>query len=339
MMTRRSSPTWKPPGGSAGELNRDGLKSVQPRFLNSVKFANMTQPAPSPESLTWIEAPGGYALAIDGNTIRARNSKGKVLKSVPAAVKKTDEFLELDNLLVWLKSHEAECGTQVETWLLRSLPVPAVVIAAVWPDEAWESWLRDLIIRPTDDASLTGFLREASIVDGTPHLGIVDLDGETQNITAEEILIPHPVLLDDLADLREFAADLGVQQRFDQLQRAVYELPDPLPDASITSLDTWADGRFDQLRFATGRAQSGGFSIKGGYAVTRIYEGGQLVEARYWIGAGDDPVDDAWTDELEWVVGDEVVPVRNVGPVAYSEGVRMASYIYAGRTVDENDEQ
>lgn len=294
----------------------------------------MTEPADP----TWIEAPEGYALTIADGAIRARNAKGKVLKSVPAKVKKTDEFLELDNLLTWLQSHDAECGSTVETWLLRALPVPAAVIAAVWPDETWQSWLRDLIIQPVDGENNgteeAGFLRDASVVDEQTNLGIVDLDGETRTIVSDEILIPHPALLEDLADLREFAADLGVEQRFDQLQRAVYGLPEPLPEPSVTKLDTWANGRFEQRRFATGRAQSAGFGIKGGFAVARIYEAGRLVEARYWIGASGNPEEETWTGELQWQVDGETVPVRELGAVAYSEGVRMATFIYAGRSVE-----
>ena len=191
---------------------------------------------------TWIEAPNGYALTITDNKIQARNAKGKILKSVPAAVKKTDTFLNLDNLLTWLQAHDAECGATVEKWLLRSLPVPATVIAAVWPDETWQSWLRDLIIQPVDesgtsDAGAAGFLRDVNTTDGQISFGVVDLDGETQTIVSDEILIPHPALIEDLEDLREFAADLGIQQRFDQLQRAVYGLPVPLPDESVTVLD------------------------------------------------------------------------------------------------------
>lgn len=283
----------------------------------------------------WLEAENGYSLTIDNGVIRARNSKGKELKSVPAAVKKTDTYAELDNLLVFLKAHDAECGSQVETWLLRSLPVPTRVIAEVWADEAWRSWLYDLVVRPLGEPEQIGFLRDATVVDGRPRLGIVDMDGETTTIDAEEIEIPHPVLLDDVEDVREFAADLGVEQRFDQLHRAVYERPDPLPDQSVTSLDTWSDGHFEQLRFAVGRARSAGFAVKGGYAVARIYEGDCLVEANYWIGGGEWPEDEVWTEELFWAVDSQPIPVCEVGPVAYSEGVRMASLIFAGRTVGE----
>jgi len=288
---------------------------------------------------TWIDVTGGYTLTIDDGAIRARNAKGKQLKSVPAKVKKTEEYLQLDSLLTWLKTHDEECGTQVETWLLRSLPVPSVVLAEVWRDETWQSWLRDLIIQAADDASVAGFLRDVTKSDdGKVELGVVDLDGETRTIVAEEILIPHPVLLDDLEDLREFAADLGVEQRFDQLQRAVYERPDPLPKESLTSLDEWAGATFEKARFAVNRAQSGGFIVKGGYAKARIYEDGHLVEASYWIDSDEHPEYEAHTGALFWLIDGSSVSVREVGPVAYSEGVRMATHIHAGRTVEEGDD-
>lgn len=293
----------------------------------------------TPAESTWIDVTGGYALTIDDGVILARNAKGKELKSVPAKVKKTEEYLELDNLLTWLKTHDEECGAQVETWLLRSLPVPATVIAAVWPDEAWQSWLRDLIIQPADGDGETGFLRDATEEDGQVKLGIVDMDGETRSIEAAEILIPHPVLLDDLDELREFAADLGVEQRFDQLQRAVYAMPDPLPDEATTALRTWEDAYFEQVRFATRHARSLGYSIKGGYAATRIYEGGHVVEPAYWLGAEEYPEVETYTGELSWEIDGEIVPVCKVGPVAYSEGVRMATQIYAGRTIEDGDNE
>lgn len=296
----------------------------------------MTTPVNAEQS-HWIETAKGYALTIADGAVTVRNAKGKVLKSVPAAVKKTDEYLELENLLFWLNAHDAECGAQVERWLLRSLPVPSTVVAAVWPDEAWQSWLRDLIISPVGDDSLTGFLRSAHTVDGEPELGIVDLDGETRTITAEEITIPHPAIIGELNDFREFAADLEITQRFDQLHRAVHTRPDPLPDPAVMYVNTWADGHFEQLRFAVGRAQSAGYAVQGGQAVTHIYEDGQLVEAAYHIGIDEYPESPTMTGELWWSVDGATLPVREVGPVAYSEGVRMATHIYAGRTVEEDE--
>jgi hypothetical protein len=48
---------------------------------------------------------------------------------------------------------------------------------------------------------------------------------------------------------------------------------------------------------------------------------------------------EAYTGDLLWVDGDEqALPLGSVGPVAYSEGVRMASSIHAARFVEDTDE-
>lgn len=174
----------------------------------------------------------------------------------------------------------------------------------MWPDPTWQAALTDLVVRPADDDDddNLGFLRAATVeADGKPTVGIVNLDGESVTLEAAEILIPHPALLPDLDDLREFAAELGIEQSFNQLQREVHPLPDPLPEATVTSLHDWAGAEFEQLRFAMGRATGAGFAVKGGYAVARIHEGGRLVEASYWIGA-DYPEGPTWTEDLSWMV-------------------------------------
>ena len=78
--------------------------------------------------------------------------------------------------------------------------------------------------------------------------------------------------------------------------------------------------------------------MSGGYATATIYEDGRQVVARYWIGAGA-PEESGLSADLHWISDDQTLPVAEVGPVAYSEGVRMASYLYAGRTVKKEDEQ
>lgn len=295
-----------------------------------------------PPDLTWIDTPNGYALAIADGVILARNSKGKVLKSVPASVKKTDAFLDLEDLRTWIQDHDAECGETVEKWLLRSLPVPATVLATVWPDETWQSWLGGLFIQPVDgsgtnNAGTAGFLRDVNITDDQISLRILNRDGQMRTIVSEEILIPHPALIEVLASLQKLAAELGIRQRFDQLQRTVYELPDPLPDESVTALDTWAGTRFDQGLFAVARTHAAGYGIQGDFAVTHIHEDGRMVMAQYRIGAAGNRTEESWTGELSWLVNGKTIPVRELGPVAYSEGVRMATRIHDGGTVKEND--
>ena len=171
-----------------------------------------------PPDLTWIDTPNGYALAIADGVIQARNAKGKILKSVPAAVKKTDVFLDLEDLRTWLQDHDAECGATVEKWLLRSLPVPATVLAAVWPDETWQAWLGGLFIQPVDEdgtssAGTAGFLRDVNATDDQISVRIINRNGHPDTIVAEEILIPHPTLIEELAGLQKLAVDLGIQQR------------------------------------------------------------------------------------------------------------------------------
>jgi hypothetical protein len=78
--------------------------------------------------------------------------------------------------------------------------------------------------------------------------------------------------------------------------------------------------------------------VSGGSAVTRVWEAARLVEARYWIGseAADSPVS---TGDLIWVApGGRRLELREIGPVAYSEGMRMAALVHAGRAADDEGE-
>ena len=81
-------------------------------------------------------------------------------------------------------SFDLTTKTHKTRWLLRSLPVPRAVLAEVWADEAWRSWLTDLVVA-SDDGKVAGFLRAAD----PGGLGVVDLDGESVTITAERILL------------------------------------------------------------------------------------------------------------------------------------------------------
>jgi hypothetical protein len=77
--------------------------------------------------------------------------------------------------------------------------------------------------------------------------------------------------------------------------------------------------------------------VRGGSATCPVWENGRLMEARYWIGA-DSPEYESYTGELLFTDDRERgVPIRDVGPVAFSEGMRMAAAIYAKRVVKEDD--
>src|SRR2546430_657104 len=75
------------------------------------------------------------------------------------------------------------------------------------------------------------------------------------------------------------------------------------------------------------RCRALGYGGGGGGAVARIWEEGRLVEARLALG-GRVPEGEATTGELTWVAGGRRLPLAQVGPVAYSEGMRMAAAVH-----------
>lgn len=302
----------------------------------------------------WIETSGGYAVTLDGTRVLCRNAAGRALKQVPAKLKDDAEVVRLRQLAEWLERHERECREQVDAWLVRSLPVPVALLARVWPDAAWQSALRDLVVAPvaadgSADTARAGFLRDADPVRG---LGIVDLDGDSVRLDPAKVatvLIPHPVLLEELAELREFAAELGVEQGAEQLFREVWRRPEPSDDpadagSTAGTADTaqdwraYANGKFEQLRHATARAVSLGYRVRGGQVVCPLVEDGRPLEAAYWLG-DDYPDTETLTGSLEWRdAAGRRLPLAEVGPVAWSEGERMAALVYAGRVVVSDEE-
>jgi hypothetical protein len=276
--------------------------------------------------MTWLDADGGYQVRLDGGKVVCRNAKGRQLASVPASLRDDPEVVRLRQLAEWLARHDAECRATVDRWMVRSLPVATTVIAEVWPDSAWRAPLADLVVRADD---VIGFLRDADAVRG---VGLVTLDGDTRRLHPSVVFIPHPVLLSDLDELREFGAELGIDQQVQQLFRQTFVKPAVPPTATVGD---FAGARFVQLNHAFGRARTLGYAIRGGSAVCPVFENGTTIEADYWLGDGD-PAYETQTGELSWsrADGSRVAPAE-VGPVAWSEGMRMASVIHAGRAVEE----
>ncbi|MER7571556.1 DUF4132 domain-containing protein [Streptomyces sp. NPDC126514] len=279
----------------------------------------------------WVTA-GDYEVALDAGKVVCRNAAGRRLKSVPAKLADDPAVVGLRQLAEWLERHERQCLADVERWMVRSLPVPLAVVTGVWPDPAWQHALRDLVVTGPDGA-VAGFLRDA---DPDRGLGLVDLDGDTVRISPELVRIPHPVLLDDLEDLREFAVELGVEQRAQQLFREVWHRPDGLDPAS-TAVDDYAGGAFKELRFLHGRATQLGYRVRGGDAVCSLREDGRALEARVWIGDYDSYFETE-TGPLTWTDSSgKVLRPGQVGPVAWSEGMRMAAALYAGRDIEDEE--
>jgi hypothetical protein len=160
------------------------------------------------------------------------------------------------------------------------------------------------------------------------------LDGETVWLDAKRITLPHPILLDARDDYRELASDLGIQQGISQLFRETFERPADIP-AGRMRIEDWANGKFEQLNHAVGRCRTLGYRVRGGFACCTVWERYDLVEGRYWIGA-DAPEYETYTGELSWVDDRErPLELAAIGPVAFSEGTRMARSIYAARKVEE----
>lgn len=285
----------------------------------------------------WLTAGPDYEVRLEQGKVIARNRQGKVLKSMPKALRDTDAVLSLRQLAQWLDRHEAACRRVVEQWMIRSLPVPTAVIGEVWGDEAWRVPLRDLVVVPVDDVGRwetdrAGLLRDADPGKG---LGVVDLDGETGRLTATQVVLPHPVRLPELAELREFAADLGVRQGTLQLFREVWTRPEATEEQN-REVSRYAGGRYRELRHVQARATSAGYRVQGGAASVRVWEDGVPVIASMWIGEGD-PLYETETGPLYFTAASgEAVALGAVGPVAWSEGMRMAATLYAGRVVTED---
>jgi hypothetical protein len=287
------------------------------------------------EPAVWLDAGGGYELALQDGVVLARNARGRVLSALPPGVRRSPLLERLRALREWLDRHQRQCAARVEAWMLRSLPVPPGVVEALWPDPAWRAALRDAVVAGLDAggerlAGGIGLLRAAGPERG---LGLVTLDGETRWLRPAACAVPHPALIPDLDGFRDFAADLDVEQQVPQLFRETWTRPPDL-DPAATAVRAFAGACFDSGRRAVARCRELGYPLSDGCALTRVWEAGRPLEARYLVGA-DHPDSAAVTGELWWLEpGGGRLPLAAVGPVAFSEGMRMASAIFGGRTAD-----
>jgi hypothetical protein len=287
----------------------------------------------------FVPAENGYALGIRAGKLACVSPKGQALASVPKEVREGDVAERLLAVVDFLRAHEREVAQTVEGWMLRSMPTPTAVLAAVWADEAYRAALENLVVIPGTPGegapNGAGFLRG---VDAKKGLGLVDADGETVWTKADVFVVPHPILLPELDDLRALAAELGLTQGQKQLFREVFKKPaDLTPEQD--EIAAFRGGKFEMLSHARGAAKSLGYRTSGGWAVCRVFEGGQTREARFWLG-GDDSMDETMTEGLRWVdASGDTILLKDVPPIAFSEGMRMASAIYGKRAVEKKDEE
>ncbi|WP_055585892.1 DUF4132 domain-containing protein [Peterkaempfera griseoplana] len=278
----------------------------------------------------WVAA-GDYEVALEGGKVVCRNASGRRLRSVPAKLKAEPAVVQLRALAEWLERHARECAAVVERWMIQSEPLSRTLLAEVWADPVWRDVLRDVVVCPVDGSDVVGFLRDADPGRG---LGVVDLDGDTVRLDDAVVRIPHPVFLEDLADLREFAGELGVEQGVQQLYREVWRRPATADPAALAE-PSFAGGEYADLRELVARATRLGYRVRGGYAVLPLVEDGTPLQARVWLGEYYEGGTE--TGPLQWFGRDgKPLPLGSVGPVAWSEGVRMAAGLYAGsRNRDE----
>src|SRR5689334_13097125 len=290
-------------------------KPTKPKKVVAKKAAARTPAAKTPAATTraakpvlqggWIDAGKGYAVTLDGDKLVARNAKGQKLSSVPKDIKDSDAAEQLGALKDWLVQHARECAATVDTWMLRSLPVPRATLQQVWDDPAWRAPLENAVVFAAPggvaDYRRGGFFRGVDVKKG---VGVVDVDGETTwLLDADQIVIPHPILIPELDAWRELATQLAIAQGIQQLLRETHARP-AAPEPGATSVNTYSDGKFAMLMQVIGKTRSLGYRVRGGYAACAVWEGGAVTEARYWIGA-DSPDSETYTGDLSWVDGRE----------------------------------
>ncbi|MFJ8189152.1 DUF4132 domain-containing protein [Streptomyces sp. NPDC096094] len=284
----------------------------------------------------WVAAGDTYEVALVDGRVVARSASGpspagqeeKRERALPAEIRDRPEVVELQRFAEWLDRHAAECAAQVGNWMVSSLPVPTGLLARVWPDAAWQAALRDIVI-VGDGPDEVGFLRDA---DHSGELRVVNLAGDTVRVAARAVTMPHPVLLPDLEQLRSFAAESGVVQGVEQIHRATWRKPAGTHDGAH-AVTEFAHAEYRSWFHLSSRATSLGYRISGSGVVDRIRDAGRIITAT--VGMSDPYTEEkAWTGSLTWSDedGHRRLPLTEVGPVAWSEGMRMAAALHAGRT-------
>ncbi|MGV9284308.1 DUF4132 domain-containing protein [Streptomyces sp. NPDC003730] len=287
----------------------------------------------------WLAAGDAYEVALVEGRVVARSTsarspeRGTPERALPAEIRDRPEVVELQRFAEWLDRHAAECAARVDRWMVSSLPVPTGLLARVWPDEAWQTALRDIVV-VGDGPDQVGFLRHADEADG---LRVVNPDGGTVRVSAPTVTMPHPVLLPGLEELRAVAAELGVVQGVEQIHRATWRRPAGT-DGAAESVSEFAGAEYRSWFHLSARATSLGYRISGSSVVDRIRDAGRIVTAS--VGMSDPYTEErAWTGSLSWhdEGGQRRLTGPEIGPVAWSEGMRMAAALHAGRTVPADD--
>ncbi|MFI7439726.1 DUF4132 domain-containing protein [Nonomuraea indica] len=262
----------------------------------------------------WITLATGHELTVEGTLrplLACRTAAGRVLAKVPANVRKDPAGVRLAALRDRLGEHARAVHDRVESWMVRSLPVPAAVFAAVWDDPVWRETLTDLVIAP--------------IVEGAPDLGRCALLREGAWTGADTFAIPHPLLFGD-----ELLTWKGryLTQVVEQVRRQVWTRPASMDRAfgvvEIAGASYESGAAFER------RVHELGGRIKGDKARFTVHAPEPVgVELDlYWSG----PMSPASVEGMRFIAGG-----REIGDIAWSEGIRILMALDADRTVDETE--
>ncbi|MFF8293131.1 DUF4132 domain-containing protein [Streptomyces sp. NPDC016309] len=293
----------------------------------------------------WAE----YEVALDAYAeprpaLVCRNAAGRVLKNVPAQVRRSAEAELLLALADWLADHAARAETEVERWMTRALPLPARLLHAVWPDPYWQRVLRHLVVAPYLPDGSADVARAGLLVEAGPGAGdglrVVSPDGELR-LDEHLVTVPHPVLLDPrgrglLDRWRSLLDAYGGEQGIEQLHRTVWWRPRAAPTTphAWRGVDAFDGAEFDSgARFERALARFGG-RIRGETAYVDVYAGrtrhAMRIDLR-WQG----PMSGTSMNDVYW--GERGAGRQGAGAydhiplVAWSEGMRTAAHLYDAR--------
>lgn len=280
---------------------------------------------PDDASQHWLPT-GTYLLRLAGDTIIAADADGHPLPAVPAAATTHEVYEHLDARRAFLAHHAATCRDTVRDWFNTGVAVPVSVLTAVWPDDAWQDALTDVVLT---DGTVTGVLRHAD----PDALHLMDLDGNSVTVArtdAATARIPHPITLTHLSTWRELAVD----QSIDQLCREITHKPAGAQEQA-TRLRAYRHARYERAGHLIGRARTAGFTATLSAVSTQVTEDGRWVTAELGVTAYL-PDEYATLGELSFRTDHTPLTPADVGPIAWSEAIRMADHIWDGRTQEDN---
>ncbi|MGP6173265.1 hypothetical protein [Corynebacterium sp. A21] len=127
-----------------------------------------------------------------------------------------------------------------------------------------------------------------------------------------------------------------MNQGLDQLFRETTAKPAD-EQGQQDAVNAYSEGTYQVAGHLIGRARGAGFAASLNEVSVKVQEGEQTVTVSLEADAYD-PGEEARLGRLFFSIEGSSLPPAEVGPIAWSEGIRMAEYIWAGRTIEEEKE-